>query len=95
MLCAVGAQLKERYSASALAAELRASPAAVVVLATLEENFTCAMLAAAKFEVRGARSQSYAGLAEMLQCARTVFSPTIGSPNRTDGAYFGPTSFIT
>jgi hypothetical protein len=65
LLGAVVAKLQERYSVPPSAAKLQNSPAAVVVVATLEEDFTCPLRAAAKFEVRGARSQPGAGLAEM------------------------------
>ena len=65
MLDAVIATLKERYNVPASAGALRRAPAAGVVVATLEEHFTCAMRAAARFEVRAAHVQPQAGLAEM------------------------------
>jgi hypothetical protein len=65
MLDAVIEALKERYGAPVSAGTLRHAPAAGVVLATLEERFTCAMRAAARFEVRGARVQPQSGLAEI------------------------------
>jgi hypothetical protein len=45
-------------------ANLHDAPAAVVIQAVLDQDFSCAMRAAAKFEVRGARFGPQAGLTE-------------------------------